>query len=245
MWECGLRDSGAVVGVVTIVESPQPHSQFDWQAEFRQRDYDPQATRMLLRVFVVLDEPVGRSTFQQELEGYEPLFFRQPQGTTYLLEPEFVTLLADAANIRYVPDGEVENISSINLADQRRRRTYTAVCRTGQTRFHRNVAYADGHRCAISGTTVDNCLEAAHIVPHRGDQTDRTANGLLLRADLHRLFDAGVLRIHPVTRRVVLERVLLGTEYERFADMTVDRQSRLDQESLHWRWLNPTGSIPG
>ncbi|WP_392533039.1 HNH endonuclease [Nostoc sp. C117] len=32
------------------------------------------------------------------------------------------------------------------------------------------------------------CIEAAHIVPYRNQDSHNIANGLLLRVDLHRLF---------------------------------------------------------
>lgn len=57
---------------------------------------------------------------------------------------------------------------------------------------------------AITGCAVVEVLEAAHIVPYRGDQTNVVHNGLLLRADLHTLFDLGLLRIDPHTRQVHL-----------------------------------------
>lgn len=50
-----------------------------------------------------------------------------------------------------------------------------------------------GAECCITGCTVDTLLEAAHIIPYRGDQTNDVTNGLLLRVDLHRLFDAHLL----------------------------------------------------
>jgi putative restriction endonuclease len=38
-------------------------------------------------------------------------------------------------------------------------------------------------------------LEAAHIKPYRENGPHRVSNGLLLRADLHRLFDTGYITI--------------------------------------------------
>ncbi|WP_328824484.1 HNH endonuclease signature motif containing protein [Pseudomonas arcuscaelestis] len=59
-----------------------------------------------------------------------------------------------------------------------------------------------GGACCITGCKVDTLLEAAHIIPYRGDQTDDVSNGLLLRVDLHRLFDAHLVTINPVTFEV-------------------------------------------
>ena len=52
-------------------------------------------------------------------------------------------------------------------------------------------------RCAITGTGIVGLLEAAHISPYKGDHTDRVSNGLLLRADIHTLFDLHLLTVLP------------------------------------------------
>ena len=52
-------------------------------------------------------------------------------------------------------------------------------------------AYAG--RCAITGCSVLDILEAAHITPYLGPDTNHVTNGLLLRADLHTLFDTCLL----------------------------------------------------
>ncbi|WP_200883691.1 HNH endonuclease [Archangium violaceum] len=54
------------------------------------------------------------------------------------------------------------------------------------------VAY--GGRCALTDCEEPRVLEAAHIFPYHGPQTNHVTNGLLLRADLHVLFDLGLLR---------------------------------------------------
>lgn len=41
----------------------------------------------------------------------------------------------------------------------------------------------------MSGCAVPHLLEAAHVRPYNGPDTNRVNNGLLLRADLHVLFD--------------------------------------------------------
>ncbi len=70
------------------------------------------------------------------------------------------------------------------------------VVRTGQSRFRNTVLEAYGRRCAISGEATEEILEAAHIQPYAGTQSDHVQNGIALRTDLHRLFDAGLLTIN-------------------------------------------------
>ena len=58
--------------------------------------------------------------------------------------------------------------------------------------FRKIVLAADSHRCVITGEETPEALEAAHLVPARNGENDISCNGIALRADLHRLFDAGL-----------------------------------------------------
>lgn len=49
---------------------------------------------------------------------------------------------------------------------------------------------------------VTALLEAAHITPYLGPDTNSITNGLLLRADLHTLWDLGLIAVNPSTRMV-------------------------------------------
>ena len=62
-------------------------------------------------------------------------------------------------------------------------------------------------------TAVADVLEAAHITPYLGPHTNHVANGLLLRADLHTLFDCGLVGVDPDSRTVVLHKRLRGSDY--------------------------------
>jgi hypothetical protein len=87
--------------------------------------------------------------------------------------------------------------------------------RQGQPAFRAALLVAYGHRCAITACSVSSVLEAAHIVPHRGQHTMRVDNGLLLRADIHTLFDQGYLWVDPDSLTVQVDETLLGSEYEK------------------------------
>lgn len=60
------------------------------------------------------------------------------------------------------------------------------------TQFRKIILAADNHRCVITGEETPETLEAAHLVPARNGENDISCNGITLRADLHRLFDAGL-----------------------------------------------------
>ena len=69
--------------------------------------------------------------------------------------------------------------------------------RLGQGAFRTLVTEAYQRRCAVTGERTIPVLEAAHIVPYAKRGPNRVDNGLLLRSDLHRLFDRGLVTIEP------------------------------------------------
>lgn len=100
--------------------------------------------------------------------------------------------------------------------------------RRGQPEFRANLIDAYGARCAISDCPDLPVLEAAHITAHSETQNYNPSNGLLLRADLHTLFDLYLLSIDPRSGTVVVSNRLSST-YQYFNGRTL----RLpDQQSL-------------
>ncbi|MGC9418970.1 MAG: HNH endonuclease [Rhodovulum sp.] len=87
--------------------------------------------------------------------------------------------------------------------------------REGQGAFRDSLMRLYGGRCLVTGCSVPSAVEAAHILPWTGDpDLDRPENGLILRRDIHGLFDAGLLGLDPQTGQVVIAEALRGSEYE-------------------------------
>ncbi|OON64048.1 hypothetical protein B0920_12135 [Massilia sp. KIM] len=86
--------------------------------------------------------------------------------------------------------------------DARARVLREVVRRRGQQKFRKALIGAYDGRCAITGCSVIPLLEAAHITPYMGPETNAITNGLLLRADLHTLWDLGLIAVEPRTRTV-------------------------------------------
>lgn len=128
----------------------------------------------------------------------------------------------------------------VNSLDDQRWRVFTAVAqRRGQQVFRRRLIRAYGGTCAISGCDAVAALEAAHVVPYLGDATNLTTNGLLLRADVHTLFDLGLLGVRVSDRSIVLDEQLHGSQYEEFIGRRLATARRpadaVDEAALHWR----------
>ncbi len=82
-----------------------------------------------------------------------------------------------------------------------------ASTRLGQRAFQGVVRGVYSHRCAITGDKIRPVLQAAHIRPLTQGGEHRVDNGLLLRSDVHTLFDAGYLAVAPNYSLVVSPRL--------------------------------------
>ena len=109
-----------------------------------------------------------------------------------------------------------ENKGVFDPADEHDARTRvlaSIVRRRGQQRFRAALLEAYQRRCAFSGCDAVEALEAAHIQPYGGPQTNEVCNGLLLRADLHTLFDLGHITVNA-NMKLRISAALRGTTYE-------------------------------
>jgi putative restriction endonuclease len=117
----------------------------------------------------------------------------------------------------------------------------TVQPRLGQGTFRIAVTSAYG-ACAVSGEHSLPALEAAHVRPYADGGAHALPNGLLLRADIHRLYDAGYVTVTPDHRFRVSHDLFAdfhnGREYERFAGRTITVPHALtdqpDPELLDW-----------
>ena len=84
--------------------------------------------------------------------------------------------------------------------------------RIGQCAFRAMVTDAYKYRCAITKEKTLPVLEAAHIKPYSNSGPNLTKNGLLLRSDMHILFDKGYMTVTDDHRVEVSQRI--REEYE-------------------------------
>lgn len=107
----------------------------------------------------------------------------------------FATVAPPArADIALPLDG-IETSYDHRDTDERHRALRAVVGRQGQPRFRAALLYAYGRTCAITGCTASPVLEAAHIDPYLGEHTQHVTDGLLLRSDVHTLFDLYLIAI--------------------------------------------------
>jgi len=115
--------------------------------------------------------------------------------------------------------------------------------RLGQGAFRFAVADAYGRACAVTNEHSRPVLEAAHIKPYALNGPHRVSNGILLRSDLHKLFDLGYLTVTLDLRLQVSPRLKAewqnGREYyahngEPLRFHPADPANRPSPEFLKW-----------
>ena len=99
---------------------------------------------------------------------------------------------------------ESDSKGEIALLQDRTELECLILRRRGQCQFRNALRTVYGDRCLVTGCTTLAVLEAAHIGTHEGKDDHRPENGLLLRADIHTLFDLDLLGINPTTLAIEL-----------------------------------------
>ena len=120
---------------------------------------------------------------------------------------------------------------------------YLTRSRLGQGAFRVLVIDAYQRRCAVTGEKTLPVLEAAHIRPYASQGPHQVSNGILLRSDLHKLFDVGYVTVTPELTLEVSPRLREewhnGREYyahhgQPLSFMPTEASNRPRAEYLRW-----------
>ena len=120
---------------------------------------------------------------------------------------------------------------------------YEIRSRIGQGAFRAMVTDAYNKRCAVTGEKTLPVLEAAHIKPYSEAGPNLTKNGLLLRSDMHILFDKGYMTVsdnhHLEVSRRIREEYENGKEYyayhgKELSNLPTNIIDRPSQDFLNW-----------
>lgn len=135
-----------------------------------------------------------------------------------------------------------------NIEDARERIITSIVRRQGQSQFRQRLLKVYNNRCAITGCDAEPALEAAHIISYKGTDTQHPSNGLLLRADIHTLFDLHLLSVDPKTKTVLIASSLANTCYSELAGKQLsppldeDLQPNIEALEQHYkRFISANG----
>jgi putative restriction endonuclease len=148
---------------------------------------------------------------------------------------------------KYLPENVTEgDKSQLILEDTESPKYGNAILRKvrlGQGAFRVLITDAYSRRCSITGEKTLPVLEAAHIKPYAISGPHFISNGLLLRSDLHKLFDTGYITITKDLKVEVSKRIREefenGKEYYQYqgkelAFLPSRLMDKPDQKYIEW-----------
>lgn len=144
------------------------------------------------------------------------------------LQPTLDFNIKDTDADNDTPDFESEDKRKIVLRQIRQRR--------GQYNF-RNQLLESHPVCAVTGCVLIDILEAAHIDAYRNDTHNHISNGLLLRSDIHTLFDLDLCAINPITNKINFSKKVLECGYHEFEDAYLDIKHIISPDAISKRWI--------
>jgi len=240
-------------------EDPQYDGARNWTYQYHQEGTDPNkrdsyyTNRGLMaclrdRVPVgVLRQVSGKPNVRYQVlglalvESWADGFFALRSYSSDVAPSEVDAPTVQSRSGEYRVDDWPEDFDASASADTRTRIESSVVVRPGQGRFRARLFELYGARCMITGCRQAEALEAAHIVGYRGKQTNHPSNGLVLRADIHSLFDSGLLAVDEKTLRVLVSPTVVDEEYSRLAGKRLKVASngaRPDRDALRQHRLN-------
>ena len=147
--------------------------------------------------------------------------------------------IGQAANLKptdgYMPTSDLDGQVHMPLEF-----TGSAILRRrGPRPLRHSLLQAYGNRCAFTGTCVKDLLEVAHVAPFPTGDVNSIDNVILLRTDLHTLWDLNLIAVDPQDMTIHVAKRLHGSVYENLSGRTiVDRRdgSELSKTALLERW---------
>ena len=166
------------------------------------------------------------------------------QGKTFSGESSQGAALWTALEMRAEAKGGHPFQGVAEDGDRRFGQPVTVVPRLGQGAFRVAITELYGRQCALTGGKVLPALDAAHIRPYWDGGTHTKSNGILLRKDIHSVFDSGYATIDEDYRFVVSQKVREvfnnGHEYRRLhgSFMNLPNEASDHPDKLALRWHN-------
>lgn len=221
------------LGVLSAVEQLNPEL-------FR----NPNGVAMKLGNFAALDPRKGKglsSGGKKDKEVWDE-FSNNPYGLSHAADLIRDGLKAVESNLvgELVKETAAESFETESREDTRIRLAGSIVSRRGQSTFRQTLIGAYGGRCAFSGYNAADALEAAHILGYLARESHHVCNGLLLRADIHTLFDLGLLAVKSSSMSVDVAPALRETPYVELEGKSIGLPKSDEQQpseaalDLHW-----------
>lgn len=182
--------------------SPEINDTFQYYGELV---FDPSSIQVFDRVSPESMKQIW-SNFNPSMPGMPKLdadLYPAFVGQLKNIRPESVPLEEEADEGHYKSDN----------TDERPTTSRQIRLRRGAKKFREILQKRFDATCLVTGCKVRDLLEAAHIHPHRGTKDDHPENGLLLRSDIHTMFDLYLLAIEPEQMTIQIHPKLLHDDY--------------------------------
>ena len=127
-----------------------------------------------------------------------------------------------------------------SIEDGREKKLRAVASRQGQKKFRNLLLQAYNSKCAFTNCDVTQVLQAAHIVPYNGIKTNDIKNGILLRADIHDLYDMFFISINPENYKITISSHLMDSYLQDLNMKQINLPNRLqeypDKKVLEWHY---------
>ena len=237
LFKLHARHGGRIAGVAFFLRYTVLPTSMAWEA-FGEKNGADTIYEMKARIrryrqpsSLPLDEPIGcimltEPIFFREADWFDPPDWKQniQTGASYRLDTAAGRLLWSHAE-QAMAGANPEPVFAVSEAQRKYGSPVLMHPRLGQGSFQAAVFDAYGRRCSITGEKVVPTLEAAHIRPYGRGGEHRIDNGLLLRRDIHALFDRGYITVKPDLEIVVSHR--LKSEFDNGQEYSVFHGTQL------------------
>ncbi|MBX3489666.1 MAG: HNH endonuclease [Parvibaculum sp.] len=235
LFESGTN--GGIYGIVEVTDSAKDRAMSSVEREYITdiNKFKPTDYRVIVAptTNLSLQLPVSHlkeDAFLSLLPVFAEMGFSKQANIFPLKEDQYREILRSFSDNSATRQHDEDIDHDIPTDDHRRFANRRTPVRPGQPAFRRMILEAYRHRCAITNCDVKTALEASHIGKYFGPRSDRIYNGVLLRVDLHRLFDAHLISIDPDSWKVRISPAISHSTYAKWEGHPFRVPERDDQK---------------
>lgn len=173
------------------------------------------------------------SKWIEMMQIYEDIFLKENIDEIEIIEPKNEDLAKNSSfDDNSLSKSYELNIESAfdpeSLEEAVKRKQMDVVQREGQQKFRADLLNVYKGKCTVTGCDVEAALDAAHIIDYSGIDSNHVQNGLLLRSDIHKLFDKKLITIDPQSMTILIAPHLVGTYYESLKNLKISLPENSD-----------------
>ncbi len=183
------------------------------------RSLDPSQSGNGLKGVADIDEEIWDEYYNPKTGTIDEVELREALVKEEFLDPDI-----------FLPTDGLESAFTYNIINDGDDRQLTARrVRRGQAQLRRNLKVIYKNSCAVTGTNEDSVLEACHIKPHSETGDNSIENGLLLRSDIHILFDDRLLTIDDDCATIRLCPLVTCPDYTKLNNIVSNRRNKIEE----------------